>query len=144
MDAADLNRVDILAVGMPQGTRNLPEFAGRLARLRKSRRLTQAQLAKAVGVSQGLISFYERSTKEPVASIVARLAQALGVSTDDLLGVKPGKPINDMDRETLRLWRRFQKLRMLSYRDQRAVVRHMQSLVKTKTPRETSTAPPSQ
>jgi len=144
MDAADLNRVDILAVGMPQGTRNLPEFAGRLARLRKSLRLSQSALADAADVSQGLVSSYESGTSEPLASVAARLAKALGVSADVLLGIRPGKPINDMDRETHTLWRRFQKLRILSQREQRAVIQLLQILVKAKTGKETSTGPPSQ
>ena len=131
-----------MTAGMPQGTRNLPEFPDRLIRLRKAHRLSQTELARAAGVSQAVISLYERGTNEPAASIVARLAQALGVSTDELLGVKPAKPVSEMDRETRKLWRRLQKLRTLSYRDQRAVVRYIESLVRMKATKASSTGPP--
>jgi len=133
----------ILAAEMAQRRRSNQPFGDRIARLRKSSGLTQTEIAKAVGLSQAVISLYERGQGEPAGSVVAKFARALGVSTEVLLGVKKGKPINGMDPRTRTLWRRFQKLQLLPERDQRAVIRLLQSLVKSKTGRETSTAPPS-
>jgi transcriptional regulator with XRE-family HTH domain len=47
--------------------------------------LTQVQLAKASGVSQGLITYYEADAKIPSALKLAALAKALHVSMDDLV-----------------------------------------------------------
>jgi transcriptional regulator with XRE-family HTH domain len=56
-------------------------------RLRKKRGLTQAELAKAAGVTQGYISQLEAgTTKEPGATVAVRLAEALGVPVTELLG----------------------------------------------------------
>lgn len=143
MEPAQVNRAaPILAAVMPHGPRSVPDLAGRIAQLRKARRLSQAELAKAAGVSQGTISAYEHGAKEPGASVVARLAKALGVSADELLGVKPGKPVSEMDPETRKLWKRLKKLRTLSYRDQRAVVRVLELMVRSKTAKADSTGPP--
>ena len=53
---------------------------------RKSRNLTQAQLAKAIGVSQQAISFYENNTNEPCISICEKLADFYGITIDELIG----------------------------------------------------------
>jgi transcriptional regulator with XRE-family HTH domain len=133
----------MLGFQMARHQRRAEELGERIARTRKATGMTQTQLAQAIGLSQGLLSLYERGVSEPAANVVARIACALGVSADELLGIRPGKPFNEMDADTRTLWRRFQKLRLLPERDQRAVVRLLQSLVKARAPRETSTGPPS-
>ncbi|MCA9185520.1 MAG: hypothetical protein R3E01_16210 [Pirellulaceae bacterium] len=57
---------------------------------------------------------------------------ALDVSTDELLGAKPIKSgkLPQMDAETKRLWTKFQQLRTLPDKDQRAVIRMVNSLSK--------------
>jgi transcriptional regulator with XRE-family HTH domain len=55
-------------------------------RLRKARNLTQEQLAKKAGVTQGYISQLEAGTrKDPGVKVALRLAQALGVPVTELL-----------------------------------------------------------
>src|SRR5262249_13698356 len=61
----------------------------RLARFRKLRALTQVQLAHKMGLTQNLISAYECNRLGMQAEMVVRFALALGVSTDELLGLKP-------------------------------------------------------
>ena len=56
--------------------------------LRTEKGLTQPQLAKLVGVSNGMISIWENNINEPKASYIKLLAQTLDVSTDYLLGLK--------------------------------------------------------
>ncbi|MFQ5745464.1 MAG: helix-turn-helix domain-containing protein [Acidobacteriota bacterium] len=59
----------------------------RLWRARQARGLTQKQLAQATGIDQANISKLERGMLRDVrASNLLRLAEALGVSTDYLLG----------------------------------------------------------
>ena len=47
------------------------------------------QFARLVGLSQQMIDYYERRAKNPTAEFVQKAAQVLGVSVDELLGVKP-------------------------------------------------------
>ncbi len=64
----------------------------RIAALRKQKGLTQEQLAERVSVSPQAVSKWENDISCPDISILARLAEVLGVSTDELLGVKPIEP----------------------------------------------------
>ena len=56
--------------------------------LRTERNLSQAKLAKAIGVSQKAIDFWEKGINEPKASYVIKLADFFSVSADYLLGRK--------------------------------------------------------
>jgi transcriptional regulator with XRE-family HTH domain len=69
-------------------------FGARLAELRKAAGYTQVQLADEIGISQRMISYYEKTDDHPIAKVLRHFAQALEVSTDELLGVAPmsGKP----------------------------------------------------
>jgi len=60
-------------------------FGKRLVAFRKTARLTQDTLARKVGVSRRVIAYYEGETEHPPTTILPRLAQALGVSLDELL-----------------------------------------------------------
>ncbi len=59
-------------------------------RMRDRRRelgITQAQLAEMVGTAQARISQIENGESEPSIDVLMRLARALGVTTDYLLGM---------------------------------------------------------
>lgn len=64
----------------------------RIAMLRKQNGLTQDQLAERVGVSAQAVSKWENDISCPDISILPKLAETLGVTTDELLGVKPIEP----------------------------------------------------
>ena len=64
------------------------EFGNRLRRLRKDRNLTQQQLAELIGVKNSVISFYEVGERTPSPDVLRKLALALHVSTDYLLGIE--------------------------------------------------------
>ncbi len=55
--------------------------------LRLEKGLSQPQLAKRIGVSNGIISIWENNVNEPKATYIKRLAIELGVSADYLLGI---------------------------------------------------------
>ncbi|MBE7068729.1 MAG: helix-turn-helix transcriptional regulator [Clostridiales bacterium] len=55
--------------------------------LRIEKGYTQPQLAKLVGVSNGIISIWENNINEPKATYIKRLATIFGVSADYLLGI---------------------------------------------------------
>lgn len=58
---------------------------------RTDRRLTQHQLARAVGIAGGeRVSEWERGVAEPRARLVPRIAEALGISPVELLVLPDG------------------------------------------------------
>ena len=60
-------------------------FAENLKNLRTQEGLTQPELAKALGVSNGMISFWENGVYEPIASNIIKIARYFHVTTDELL-----------------------------------------------------------
>ena len=62
------------------------KFAERLKELRSEKNLSQAALAKAIGVSQKAIDYWEREVNEPKATYIIALSRYFGVSCDYLLG----------------------------------------------------------
>jgi transcriptional regulator with XRE-family HTH domain len=118
-----------IVLEMPRRKKEDSSFGPRLTAIRKARGLTQVQLAQATGSTQRSISYYENDDGIPPASVVITLAKALKVSADELLGLKPPRVerVND-DGETKRLWKRFQMVTALPEKDQRAVIRLINSL----------------
>ena len=103
-------------------------FGKRLFALRKTRGLTQVQLAEALGTTQRVISYYETEAELPPSTVIIPLARVLEVSTDELLGLKPTEPNGNNSVQKQRLWKRFQKMEVLPTKDQRAVIRLINSL----------------
>lgn len=56
-----------------------------LKQLRQERGLTQEQLAIAAGTTQGSLSQWETGVFHPRLPAAARLAKALGVTTDEII-----------------------------------------------------------
>lgn len=96
-------------------------IGGRLSRLRKERGLSQIELASRMGIIQQLITDYERDRLRLHAEMVIRFAQALEISTDELLlgsrakGKAPAKM-------SLKLVKRLQKIEKLPAPKQRALL----------------------
>lgn len=53
---------------------------------RISRKLTQKELAKAIGITQQAISFYENDINEPTIYIIVKIADFYEISIDELIG----------------------------------------------------------
>ena len=66
------------------------EFGNRLRKLRKDRKLTQQQLADLIGVKNSVISFYEVGERTPSPDVLRKMALALHVTADYLLGIERG------------------------------------------------------
>ena len=62
-------------------------FGVRLMTFRKAQDMSQVRLAKAAHTTQRAISYYETGLGFPPAPLVARLAHALKISSDELLGI---------------------------------------------------------
>ena len=60
-------------------------LGARIAALRRSRGMSQSQLAQELGVSPSAIGMYEQGRREPSAATVVALSNLFQVSTDYLL-----------------------------------------------------------
>jgi transcriptional regulator with XRE-family HTH domain len=68
---------------LPQGA----TLGEKIHLLRRRERLTLAGLARRIGVDESTLSRYERDLRQPTADAIKALAEELGVSSDELLGV---------------------------------------------------------
>lgn len=87
-----LGRPHTGTVAMPKhASPQIQGFGERLAQLRKAAGYTQQQLADEIGASRRQVAYYEGETEHPPASLLIALAQALNVTTDELLGMHAGR-----------------------------------------------------
>ena len=112
---------------LPMKERTLEGFGERLAQIRESHGMTQAELALAVGVSRRVIAYYEQEDSQPPGAMLVDLAKALRVSADQLLGLKPPKETRSP--RTARLLKRLQKVEQLPATDQRVVLKLVDGLL---------------
>jgi len=96
-------------------------IARRLGELRRRRGKTQIEMADALGITQSLISEYERGRIRLHAALVAAFARALRVSADEILGLT--KPKENGALTDRRVLRRFERIEHLGKRDQLALFR---------------------
>ena len=94
----------------------------RIARLRKQKGFTQVELAEKIGIIQSLVSDYERDRLRPHPDMIVRLALALDVSADEILGLSAPKIKNGAVKNR-RLQRRLHDIDRLPKRDQDALIR---------------------
>lgn len=66
-------------------------FSNRITSLRKERGLSQKEVAMSLGVSQALLSHYEKGVRECGLEFVIKCADYFGVTTDYLLGKDDSK-----------------------------------------------------
>jgi len=102
----------------------------RVAALRKERGYTQVELADQLGTTQAIVSDYERGKLRPHPEMIVRLAKALRVSTDEMLGVKP--PSQNGAAVSRRVLRRLQAIDGLPKRDQDALFRTIDAFLQAR------------
>ena len=100
----------------------------RLARLRKTRGLTQQQLADKIGIGQTLITDYERSRIRLYDEMIIRFALALQVTTDEILGMKDSKHLEKQP--SLRLMKRLIAIDELPEPKKKAILKTLDDLLK--------------
>jgi transcriptional regulator with XRE-family HTH domain len=66
-------------------------MAARLQKLRKAAGLSQSQLARAAGVPVATLQGWERARRMPRLEAAIKLADALGITLDELAGRRPRK-----------------------------------------------------
>ena len=64
-------------------------FGQRLCRIRKMRDMTQRELADLSGISKRALCSYECDQREAPSHNLPAIAEHLGVTVDELLGLKP-------------------------------------------------------
>lgn len=69
----------------------LSKFAGILSQLRKERGISQKKAANDLGVSQALLSHYEKGIRECGLDFVIKCSEYYGVTADYLLGVSDNR-----------------------------------------------------
>jgi transcriptional regulator with XRE-family HTH domain len=93
----------------------------RVTQLRKSRGMTQAELARALGVSQQAVFAYEIGDRRISVLVLERLAKMFRLNIDQFLGFAP-EPTRKR-RLSPRAMRHAERLQALSKTQQRFVVR---------------------
>ena len=63
-------------------------FSERLKQARKNKKISQAELSRALGVTQQAVGKWETGRSTPDPAMVARLAELLDTTTDVLLGLQ--------------------------------------------------------
>ena len=61
-------------------------LSNRLVNLRKEKKISQGELAEKVGIHNNVLGRFERGEATPSVDMAAKIADALGVSLDYLIG----------------------------------------------------------
>lgn len=120
---------DSVVIGRPP-TKEAPLFGQRLAAVRRSKGLSQRELAKRLNVTREMIDYYERRAPNPALDFIERAAVALEVSVAELLGsqphtmrAKPG-PVSQLER-------RMEQVKLLPRKKQQLVIEFLDAIIST-------------
>jgi transcriptional regulator with XRE-family HTH domain len=103
------------------------DFGQTLAKLRKLKGFTQVQLGEKIGVSQRVITYYERETTRPASHLISKICSALDINPEELLGLEP---INYEDSlQNKNLWKKLRKVDDLPTKDKKALLQILDSLL---------------
>ena len=83
-------------------------FGDNLERIRKDKKVSQAKLGAALGLTQQMISSYEKGMSSPNIEVLVKIADYFGVSLDALVGHVVNTPSANSPKA--RLARYFEKL----------------------------------
>jgi transcriptional regulator with XRE-family HTH domain len=121
-------------LSMPKKKMQLPDgeegFGERLERLRKAAGYSLRELAAEVGISHRMLVHYEKHSGYPSSQLLPKLAKALNVSTDQLMGTKQVKK-NGRSKDN-RLWRRFAQVEKLPATQRRPIIQFIDAFLGSK------------
>ncbi|GFE87317.1 helix-turn-helix domain-containing protein [Steroidobacter agaridevorans] len=100
----------------------------RITQLRKSRGYTQAEFARALGVSQQAVFAYELGDRRASVMIVERIATLYRISMDEVIGRVPERKPPPNRRLSPRAMRHAERLQGLSKTAQRFIIRQIDVL----------------
>lgn len=109
-----------------QGLMPNPDHAAHLTALRDKRGLSVRELARMLDVAHSNVLFWERTGSMPRAEMLPKLAEALGVSVEEVLGqAKPKRVLNPGGKmRTL-----FEQASQLPRSDQQKVIALLEAFV---------------
>lgn len=107
-----------------------PEIGKRIRALRLREGLSQSQLADSLGTHFSAVSQLERGVRGLTIHQVIKLSRVLHVSTDEIL--LNGASKSPASLRTGRLVRRFELLEKLPVSDQKALLSHLNALLKSR------------
>jgi transcriptional regulator with XRE-family HTH domain len=84
--------------------------------------------ADEVGVSRRMLAYYEGQSEHPPTTLLPALAQALHVSTDELLGLAPTPKPNGRVRDN-RMQRRLQQIATLPPEERRQIMQLVDAFI---------------
>jgi transcriptional regulator with XRE-family HTH domain len=100
-----------------------------ISRLRIERGLTQKELAEKMGISASLITDYERGKLRLHDEIIAKLAHAMQISADVILGIEAQNQSADPT-NSLRIMKRVKKIEKLPKFKQKIVLQMIDGYTK--------------
>lgn len=107
-----------------ESRRYFKAIGAHLSVLRKSRGMTQSELARAIGVSQQSVFAYELGDRRVSVLILTKMAKVFNVSVEEMVGMS--RPVRaPKGRLSPRAMRHAERLQALSKTQQRFVVRIM-------------------
>jgi transcriptional regulator with XRE-family HTH domain len=102
-----------------------------ISKYRKAKGLTQTELAEKLGTTQFVITNYERGRNNPTAAKMPEIAKALGVTIEQLYGLKSEEGTEEQKGSSKRREIQLQKIfGELPPAKQRAVLEHAKGLSK--------------
>ena len=120
-DMAQRAKYRLQAVGNSENIRT------NILNIRKSRGLTQEDVAKRIGITQSLYSAYERGRLGISAEMLAQISVALKAASDEILGISHQEDTESIDG---RLIRRLKKIEALPVHQRRALITNIDMFLK--------------
>jgi transcriptional regulator with XRE-family HTH domain len=99
----------------------------RIAQLRKEQSMTQAELARILGVSQQTVFAYELGERRVAVSLLPLLVKTLAIPVQELIGLAPPGRVK-RQRLSPKIIRQVERIQQLPKAEQRFVVRLIDSL----------------
>lgn len=127
-----------IGLPMPRAKARSTDFGARLTELRKAAGYTQTELAVALDTSQRMVAYYETRAEHPPAALLPQMAQALGASVEELLGIRPIKRTKKTT--DTRLQRRLQQIEKMDPKERRQLLLVIDAFIEREQLRRTRTA----
>jgi len=109
--------------------REAPPFGRRLAAVRRSKGITQRELAELLSTTQKMVDYYERRATNPALDVVQSCAQALGVPVVALLGEEAAAVPRRKPGPLSQLERRFEAVKQLPRKRQQLILDFLDAMI---------------
>lgn len=124
-------------------TKTRPSQGAHLAALRQAAGFSQSALAAQVGETQQNIAFWEQSDKPPRSDVLPRLARALGVSVEELLGAQAAQEAtarkSSSAKAAAKVRRTFEEVSTLPRPQQQRILDVVQAMLQAQRPQNKAT-----